>query len=138
MQNKKITYIVYNTGFIVNFNFIAFQGTSKTLRLDLRIVKEVHTLDFKLKKIKIGDKWEKDKEIKQYDASKILVLSYATSFNLRNWILLFDTEDLCRMWYQGVHYLMLDTISACHALLVERWLRKEFYNIAGYALENPW
>ncbi|VIO93749.1 Uncharacterized protein BM_BM5477 [Brugia malayi] len=109
----------------------------KTLRLDLRIVKEVHTLDFKLKKIKIGDKWEKDKEIKQFDATRILVLSYATTFNLRYWILLFDTEDLCRMWCQGVHYLMLDTISACHALLVERWLRKEFYNIAGYALENP-
>uniref|UniRef100_A0AAF5Q389 Phosphoinositide phospholipase C n=1 Tax=Wuchereria bancrofti TaxID=6293 RepID=A0AAF5Q389_WUCBA len=113
------------------------KSSGKTLRLDLRIVKEVHTLDFKLRKIKIGDKWEKDKEIKQFDATRILVLSYATTFNLRYWILLFDTEDLCRMWCQGVRYLMLDTISACHALLVERWLRKEFYNIAGYALENP-
>ncbi|EJW87484.1 SH3 domain-containing protein [Wuchereria bancrofti] len=118
-------------------NYDKVKSSGKTLRLDLRIVKEVHTLDFKLRKIKIGDKWEKDKEIKQFDATRILVLSYATTFNLRYWILLFDTEDLCRMWCQGVRYLMLDTISACHALLVERWLRKEFYNIAGYALENP-
>lgn len=66
---------------------IALQG-SKVLRLDLRLVKEVHTLDFKLRRIKIGDKWEKDREIKQFDAARILILSYATSFNLRYWILL--------------------------------------------------
>ncbi|CAG9530654.1 unnamed protein product [Cercopithifilaria johnstoni] len=112
------------------------KGSGKMLRLDLRVVKEVHTLDFKLRTIKIGDKWEKDKEIKQFDAARILVLSYTTSFNLRYWILLFDTEDLCRMWCQGVQYLMLDTISACHALIVERWLRKQYYSIAGYGLEN--
>uniref|UniRef100_A0A1I8EYS0 Phosphoinositide phospholipase C n=1 Tax=Wuchereria bancrofti TaxID=6293 RepID=A0A1I8EYS0_WUCBA len=92
-------------------NYDKVKSSGKTLRLDLRIVKEVHTLDFKLRKIKIGDKWEKDKEIKQFDATRILVL--------------IDTEDLCRMWCQGVRYLMLDTISACHALLVERWLRKD-------------
>ncbi|KAM3719440.1 1-phosphatidylinositol 4,5-bisphosphate phosphodiesterase gamma plc-3 [Dirofilaria immitis] len=134
---KKLTYNRETRQLFLSKLDSSDKSNNKTLRLDLRVMKEVHTLDFKLRKIKIGDKWEKDKEIKQFNAARILVLGYTTSFNLRYWILLFDTEDLCRMWYQGIHYLMLDTISACHALVMERWLRKEFYNITGYDLENP-
>ncbi|KHN75652.1 1-phosphatidylinositol 4,5-bisphosphate phosphodiesterase gamma-1 [Toxocara canis] len=101
----------------------------KAHTLDLRIVKEVHTLDFKLNNVKIMDKWAKDKEIKQFDISKILVLAYGTEFILNYWILLFDAWDACRMWCQGIHHLMMDTVSASHTLVVERWLRKEFYNL---------
>ncbi|VDN55483.1 unnamed protein product [Dracunculus medinensis] len=99
--------------------------------LDLRILKEVHTLDFKLNMIKISDKWAKDKEIRQFDPTKILVLSYGNGFVLNYWILLFEVAEICRMWCQGVHYLMMDTISASHALVVERWIRKEFYNMTN-------
>uniref|UniRef100_A0A915ARG5 Phosphoinositide phospholipase C n=1 Tax=Parascaris univalens TaxID=6257 RepID=A0A915ARG5_PARUN len=101
----------------------------KAHTLDLRIVKEVHTLDFKLNNVKIMDKWAKDKEIKQFDMCKILVLAYGAGFILNRWILLFDTADACRMWCQGVHHLMMETVSASHTLIVERWLRKEFYNL---------
>ncbi|MCP9261671.1 Phosphoinositide phospholipase C [Dirofilaria immitis] len=124
---KKLTYNRETRQLFLSKLDSSDKSNNKTLRLDLRVMKEVHTLDFKLRKIKIGDKWEKDKEIKQFNAARILVLGYTT----------IDTEDLCRMWYQGIHYLMLDTISACHALVMERWLRKEFYNITGYDLENP-
>ncbi|VDN03875.1 unnamed protein product [Thelazia callipaeda] len=134
---KKLRYNRETRQLFLSKTDVLEKNVSKTLRLELRLVKEVHTLDFKLQKIGIRDKWGKDKEIKQFDATRILVISYGISFNLRYWILLFDSKRVCRMWCQGVHHLMLDTVSACHTLLVERWLRKEFYGIAGCDAKNP-
>ena len=56
--------------------------------LDIRHVREVQTLDYKLNTIKIQDKWKKDKEIQNFEPSKILVISYGVGFTLNNWILL--------------------------------------------------
>ncbi|CAJ0585633.1 unnamed protein product, partial [Mesorhabditis spiculigera] len=90
--------------------------------LDLRTVKE-------LSNIKVGDKWIRDKEIRNFDASKILVIQHGNGFNLSYWILLFETAEACRLWNQGVHTLIMDTQQANHPLVIERWLRKQFNNL---------
>lgn len=58
------------------------------MTLDLRHVKEVQTLEFKLGTMKIQDKWAKDKDIKQLDAAKILLIAFGTGFLYNYWILL--------------------------------------------------
>lgn len=35
------------------------------------------------------------------------------------------------MWHQGLNQLMGDTINASHPLVIERWLRKEFYALVN-------
>ncbi|CAJ0948809.1 unnamed protein product, partial [Mesorhabditis belari] len=97
--------------------------------LDLRSVKEVQTLDFKLNNIKVGDKWIRDKEIRNFEPTKILVIQHGSGFNLSYWILLFETSEACRLWNQGVHTLIMDTQQANHPLVIERWLRKQFSNL---------
>uniref|UniRef100_A0A7E4UWB1 Phosphoinositide phospholipase C n=1 Tax=Panagrellus redivivus TaxID=6233 RepID=A0A7E4UWB1_PANRE len=97
--------------------------------LDLRLVKEVHTVDYKMNSMNIEDKWKKDKEIKCLDAEMILVISYGTSFVLSHWIILFEQKDACKLWSQGVHHLMMETQHASHFLQVERWLRKQFFGL---------
>lgn len=62
--------------------------SSGTQTLDLRLVKEVQTVDYKVNKMNIEDKWKKDKEIKRLDSEMILVISYGTSFVLSHWIIL--------------------------------------------------
>ncbi|PIO75743.1 hypothetical protein TELCIR_02225 [Teladorsagia circumcincta] len=46
---------------------------SKPTILDLRHVREVQTLDYKLSAIQIGDKWKRDREIQNFDPLKILL-----------------------------------------------------------------
>ncbi|MFH4973935.1 hypothetical protein AB6A40_000644 [Gnathostoma spinigerum] len=101
----------------------------KPRRLDLLLVKEVQTLDFKLNGIKLQDKWMRDKEIRQLDPSKILVVSYGASFVLHYWILLFESAEICQLWCQGLSHLKIDTILARYPLVVERWIRKQFYHL---------
>lgn len=67
---------------------------SKPTVLDLRHVREVQTLDYKLSAIQIGDKWKKDREIQNFDPLKILVISHGTQFTLKEWTLLCEFTDL--------------------------------------------
>uniref|UniRef100_A0A915D160 Phosphoinositide phospholipase C n=1 Tax=Ditylenchus dipsaci TaxID=166011 RepID=A0A915D160_9BILA len=97
--------------------------------LDLRLVKDIQTLDFKLNTIKITDKWKKDKELQTFNSDKILVVSYGSTFVLNNWILMFDASETCKLWWQALHYLRLELEDVSHYLTVERWLRKQFYSI---------
>ncbi|PAV91380.1 hypothetical protein WR25_12629 isoform A [Diploscapter pachys] len=102
--------------------------------LDIRHVREVQTLDYKLNTIKIQDKWKKDKEIQNFEPLKILVISYGVGFTLNNWILLFETVEACRLWSQGVHNLMLETRdrdTSSHPQRVDRFIHKQFMAIAG-------
>ncbi|EYC28492.1 hypothetical protein Y032_0007g3253 [Ancylostoma ceylanicum] len=105
---------------------------SKPTLLDLRHVREVQTLDYKLSAIQIGDKWKKDREIQNFDPLKILVISYGTQFTLKEWTLLFESAEACRLWNVGVHNLMLDTrdrFSSSHCARVERFIAKHFYSL---------
>lgn len=39
------------------------------------------------------------------------------------------SEKECELWLRGLENLIVDTISSPFPLQVERWLRKEFYNM---------
>ncbi|VDM74967.1 unnamed protein product [Strongylus vulgaris] len=111
--------------------------SSKPTLLDLRHVREVQTLDYKLSAIQIGDKWKRDREIQNFDPLKILVISYGTQFTLKEWTLLcicdpIESSEACRLWNEGVHNLMLDTrdrFSSSHTARIERFIAKHFYNL---------
>ncbi|KAE9421402.1 hypothetical protein Angca_007319, partial [Angiostrongylus cantonensis] len=62
----------------------------KPIVLDLRHVREVQTLDYKLSAIQIGDKWKRDREIQNFDPLKILVIAHGTQFTLKEWTLLYQ------------------------------------------------
>ncbi|KAH7700636.1 variant SH3 domain-containing protein, partial [Aphelenchoides avenae] len=97
--------------------------------LDLRLVKEAQTVAYKQSTMKVADKWRKDKEIQRFDPEMILVISYGTSFVLNQWIFLFDSKEACRLWCQGIHHLRVEMTEISHYLVVDRWLRKQFYSI---------
>lgn len=63
-------------------------SSSKKQILDLRLVKEVQILHYKLNSIKITDKWKKDKDVQRFDSEMILVINYGSSFVFNHWILL--------------------------------------------------
>ncbi|CAD6198775.1 unnamed protein product [Caenorhabditis auriculariae] len=109
---------------------------SKPTILDIRHIREVQTLDYKLNTIKIGDKWKRDKEIMNFEHTKILIISYGTGFTLTYWILLFETADACWMWSHGLHNLMIETRdrdSSPHPIRIERFLHKHFANLMSPA-----
>lgn len=70
------------------YNSHNLNSSKKLSTLDLMLIKEIYTLDFKLNIIKNGDKWKKDKEIQRYDPKMILIISFGSSFVLNRWILL--------------------------------------------------
>ncbi|VDD94362.1 unnamed protein product [Enterobius vermicularis] len=129
--NKKLSYNRETRQLLLTKYEATNSRGNSSMTLDLRHVKEVQTLEFKLGTMKIQDKWAKDKDIKQLDAAKILLIAFGTGFLYNYWILLFESIDVCQMWLEGVQYLMTETLGASHILVVERWLRKEFYNIEG-------
>lgn len=67
---------------------VSASNSSKNSILDLRLVKEAHTLQFKLHTIQIQDKWKKDKDVQRFDSEMILVISFGSLFVFNHWILL--------------------------------------------------
>ncbi|CAI4232720.1 unnamed protein product [Auanema sp. JU1783] len=101
----------------------------RAVSLDIRHIREVQTLEYKLNTVKITDKWKRDKEIQNFESNKILVISYGTEFTLNNWILLFETLEACRLWNSGLSNLVTDTRdrdSSSHHIRIERFLAKSF------------
>lgn len=39
------------------------------------------------------------------------------------------SEQECEIWLKGLYYLINNTVVAPYPLILERWLRKEFYNM---------
>lgn len=56
--------------------------------LDLSLVKDVQTVDYKMNKMKIADKWKKDKELQRFQADWVLIISYGSAFVLNHWLFL--------------------------------------------------
>ncbi|KAI6219263.1 Phosphoinositide phospholipase C [Aphelenchoides besseyi] len=112
-------------------NIASINKLAKPQCLDLMLVKDVHTAGYKMNKMKIQDKWKKDKELQRFQADWILVISFGSSFVLNHWLFLFDGAEACRLWCQGLHYLRMELADASHFLIMERWLRKQFYNIVN-------
>ncbi|CAB3376592.1 Hypothetical predicted protein [Cloeon dipterum] len=90
---------------------------------------------FEVKEIRPGksskdfEKWPDD--ARRQDASKCFVVVYGTEFKLKSLSIVAWSERECENWIRGLKYMITDTTNASYPLLVERWLRREFY-----AMEN--
>uniref|UniRef100_T1IHK2 1-phosphatidylinositol 4,5-bisphosphate phosphodiesterase gamma n=1 Tax=Strigamia maritima TaxID=126957 RepID=T1IHK2_STRMM len=96
----------------------AYEGS-----VDLREVKEVRpgkvSRDF--------ERWPD--ECKKVEPSLCFVVFYGCEFRLKTLSVAAMTAQECEQWIKGLTYLASDTISSSYPLQVERWLRKEFYNM---------
>ncbi|GMT13606.1 hypothetical protein PFISCL1PPCAC_4903, partial [Pristionchus fissidentatus] len=101
------------------------------MTLDLRYVKEAHTLDFKLHTVSITDKWTKDKELRTANAIHVLLIAHGHGFNLSYWILYFnDKGEAAAVWAQGINHIVAETIAAPHPMVINRWMRKQYNALA--------
>lgn len=98
----------------------------QTMTLDLRYVKEAHTLDYKLH-LGITDKWVKDKELKQANPIHVLLIAHGHSFNVSYWILYFvDHGGAAAVWASGINAIVAETLAAPHPMVINRWMKKQF------------
>ncbi|TMS35823.1 hypothetical protein L596_003136 [Steinernema carpocapsae] len=105
---------------------------SRSKTLDIRLIKEVHTLAFILHTMKINDKWTKDKEIRTFPPNQILVIYYGSQFIPNYWIFFFEKPEICRWWSQGIEHLIMENASESSVLSAHLWVRRQFC-----ALMNP-
>ena len=91
--------------------------------LELREVKEIRFG----KNSKDFDKWDDSKKV---DCQKCFVITYGNEFKLKTFSVVAHSEKECEMWIKGLKFIVNDTIHSPYPLQVERWLRKEFYEIS--------
>ncbi|XP_032527814.2 1-phosphatidylinositol 4,5-bisphosphate phosphodiesterase gamma-1 [Danaus plexippus] len=96
----------------------AFEGA-----LDIRDIKEVRVG----KSSKDFDRWPD--ETKRLESSKCFTIYYGTEFKLRSASFAAQTDKDCEAWKQGLKFLIDEAVNASYPLLIERWLRREFYAI---------
>lgn len=96
----------------------AFEGA-----VDLWEVKEVRPG----KNSKEFERWPDD--AKKMENLKCFVVFYGSEFRLKTLSVAALSEKECELWRRGLEYLLPDTMNAPYPLQVERWLRKEFYNM---------
>lgn len=97
---------------------INFEGA-----LELREVKEIRWG----KNSKDFEKWPEDS--KKIEFKKCFIVYYGTEFKLRSLSVVALSEKECEMWIKGLKFMVPDTCNSPYPTQVERWLRKEFYNM---------
>ncbi|VDO78880.1 unnamed protein product [Soboliphyme baturini] len=97
--------------------------------LDLRYIKDVHTLDYKLNKMRINESKWRQRELLYYDPKKVMLIYHGSEFVLNVSVFAFEKSSDCDCWVSGLQYLREETASTPHPLIIERWLRKEFYSL---------
>ncbi|XP_059470095.1 1-phosphatidylinositol 4,5-bisphosphate phosphodiesterase gamma-1 [Neocloeon triangulifer] len=73
------------------------------------------------------EKWPEDS--KRLDSTKCFVVVYGNEFKLKFLSIAAWSERECENWIRGLKYMVADTVNAPYPLLVERWLRREFYTM---------
>ncbi|XP_065217212.1 1-phosphatidylinositol 4,5-bisphosphate phosphodiesterase gamma-1 [Planococcus citri] len=91
--------------------------------IEMREVKEIRLGKFS----KDFDKWPE--ESKKIDNLRCFVIFYGSEFKLKVFSVAALSEKECELWLRGLENLILDTVNSPFPLQVERWLRKEFYNM---------
>lgn len=95
--------------------------------------------------LQIMEKWRRDAALQRFDPNMVLCISWGTSFVLNHWLILcmwiclylvptlgnvkfaVDHQEACQLWCQGVRQLCQEQHQVPHALLMERWLRKQVF-----------
>lgn len=80
------------------------------------------------KNSKAFDRWPD--ETRKYLQNECFVVLYGSSFTLKTLSCVAKKEE-CQLWVHGIRHLAEESTKAPYPLLVERYLRKEFY-----AMEN--
>jgi phosphatidylinositol phospholipase C gamma-1 len=93
--------------------------------VDLRKIKEIRLG----KNSKEFEKWSDDS--KKIENLKCFVVYYGSEFKLRVLSIAALSEQECELWVKGLRHLVKDTLDAPYPLLVQVWLRREYY-----AMEN--
>ncbi|GIY17349.1 1-phosphatidylinositol 4,5-bisphosphate phosphodiesterase gamma-1 [Caerostris darwini] len=90
--------------------------------VDLREVKEVRMG----KNSKAFERWPD--ETRKYQNNECFHILYGNSFTLKS-VSCVAKKDECEMLVKGIRQLAAECTNAPYPLLVERWLRKEFYSM---------
>lgn len=93
--------------------------------MDLREVKEVRVG----KCSKDFERWTED--ARKFENQRCYVVFYGNEFCLKTLSIGALSETECDLWVKGLKYLARDTVSAPYPLQVERWLWKEFCDMAS-------
>ncbi|XP_055508151.1 1-phosphatidylinositol 4,5-bisphosphate phosphodiesterase gamma-1 [Leucoraja erinacea] len=68
-------------------------------------------------------------DLSRPDTSHCFVILYGTEFRLKTLSLAATSEEEMSMWITGLNWLLTDTVKSPTPLQIERWLRKQFYNM---------
>ncbi|CAL1262960.1 unnamed protein product, partial [Larinioides sclopetarius] len=90
--------------------------------VDLREVKEVRIG----KNSKAFERWPE--ETRKFQNNECFLIFYGNSFTLKS-LSCVAKKDECEMLVKGIRQLAAESINAPYPLLVETWLRKEFYSM---------
>ncbi|CAL1272763.1 unnamed protein product [Larinioides sclopetarius] len=90
--------------------------------VDLREVKEIRIG----KNSKAFERWPE--ETRKFQNNECFLIFYGNSFTLKS-LSCVAKKDECEMLVKGIRQLAAESINAPYPLLVETWLRKEFYSM---------
>ncbi|XP_059836799.1 1-phosphatidylinositol 4,5-bisphosphate phosphodiesterase gamma-1 isoform X1 [Hypanus sabinus] len=68
-------------------------------------------------------------DLSKSDSSHCFVILYGMEFRLKTLSLAATSEEEMNMWITGLNWLLMDTVKSPTPLQIERWLRKQFYNM---------
>ncbi|KAH8287223.1 hypothetical protein KR054_004596 [Drosophila jambulina] len=91
--------------------------------IQLREIKEIrvgkHSKEFRLS----AD------DCQRFESSKCFVILYGSHFKLKSFSVVALSEIEADNWVRGLRYMVRDTLGAPYPLQIDRWLRREYYQM---------
>ncbi|KAH8304194.1 1-phosphatidylinositol 4,5-bisphosphate phosphodiesterase gamma-1 [Drosophila kikkawai] len=91
--------------------------------IQLREIKEIrvgkHSKEFRL----FAD------DCQRFESSKCFVILYGSHFKLKSFSVVALSEIEADNWVRGLRYMVRDTLGAPYPLQIDRWLRREYYQM---------
>ncbi|CDW60345.1 SH2 and EF-hand like and PI-PLC-Y and PI-PLC-X do main containing protein [Trichuris trichiura] len=106
------------------------KGSERPFGLSVHTIKDVHSLEYKLNTTMVVEKW-RQKEMIRFDPNKVLLIYHGTDFVLQLIVVILETYDACSQWVCGLNVLRKEGLNVPHPLIIDRWLRREFFAIAN-------
>lgn len=111
-------------------------SSSKTHTLDLRLIKYVQVFSQMGSTMQIAEKWRRDGALQRFDPDMVMCITWGSTFILNSWLILFDNKSACELWSEGLQKLCAELVNIPHALVVEQWLRKQFYSLLPHPTDS--
>ncbi|XP_017120555.1 1-phosphatidylinositol 4,5-bisphosphate phosphodiesterase gamma-1 [Drosophila elegans] len=68
-------------------------------------------------------------ECQRFESSKCFVILHGSHFKLKSFSVVALSEIEADNWVRGLRYMVRDTLAAPYPLQIDRWLRREYYQI---------